>query len=81
MSNLKQVVIYFLASKLPVIYQPLLSWYLALSKNIGKNNTTPGKFVVKATFIEGTGTRYLLVREMSGSTFRPPSDGSQVSIA
>jgi hypothetical protein len=23
----------------------------------------------------------LLVREMSGSTFRPPSDGSQVSIA
>jgi hypothetical protein len=33
MSNFNQVVIDFLVSKLPVIY-------LALSKNIGKNNTT-----------------------------------------
>jgi hypothetical protein len=40
MSNFKQVVIDFLVSKLPVIYHPLLSPYLALSKNIGKNNTT-----------------------------------------
>jgi hypothetical protein len=40
MSNFKQVVIDFLVSKLPVIYHPLLSSYFALSKNIGKNNTT-----------------------------------------
>ncbi|PNF35612.1 hypothetical protein B7P43_G01879 [Cryptotermes secundus] len=40
MSNIKQVVIDFLVSKLPVIYNPLLSLYLTLSKNIGKNNTT-----------------------------------------
>jgi hypothetical protein len=40
MSNFKQVVIDFLVSKLPVMYHPLLSSYLALSKNIGKNNTT-----------------------------------------
>jgi hypothetical protein len=40
MSNFKQVVIDFLVSKLPVIYHPLLSPYLALSKNISKNNTT-----------------------------------------
>jgi hypothetical protein len=41
MSNFKQVVIDFLVSKpskLPVIYHPLLSSYLALSKNTGKNN-------------------------------------------
>jgi hypothetical protein len=40
MSNFKQVVIDFWASKLPVIYHPLLSLYLALSKNTGKNNMT-----------------------------------------
>jgi hypothetical protein len=40
MSNFKQVVIDFLVSKLPVIYHSLLQSYLALSKNIGKNNTT-----------------------------------------
>jgi hypothetical protein len=40
MSNFKQIVIDFLVSKLPVIYHPLLSSYLALSKYIGKNNTT-----------------------------------------
>jgi hypothetical protein len=51
MSNFKQVVIYSLVSKLPVIYHPLLT----LSKSIGKNNTTPDKFVVKATCIESTG--------------------------
>jgi hypothetical protein len=54
MSNFKQVVIYFLVSKLPVIYQPILSLYLALSKNTGKNNTTPDTFVVKAPCIEST---------------------------
>jgi hypothetical protein len=52
MSNFKEVVIY-LVSKLPVIYHPLLSSYLALSKSIGKNNATH-KFVVKATYIEST---------------------------
>jgi hypothetical protein len=40
MSILKQVVIDFLVSKLLVIYHPLISSYLALSKNIGKNYTT-----------------------------------------
>jgi hypothetical protein len=40
MSNFKQAVIDFLVSKLPVICHPLPSSYLALSKNIGKNNTT-----------------------------------------
>jgi hypothetical protein len=47
---LKQVVIDFLVSKLPVIYHPLLSSYLALSKNIGKNNTTHDV----ATYTEST---------------------------
>jgi hypothetical protein len=42
MSNFRQVVVDFLVSKLPVIYHPLLGSYLALSKNIGKNNTTHG---------------------------------------
>jgi hypothetical protein len=40
MSNFKQIVIDFLVTKLPVIYHPLLSSYIAISKNIGKNNTT-----------------------------------------
>jgi hypothetical protein len=40
MSNFKQTVIDFLVSKLPVVYHLLLPSYLALSKNIGKNNTT-----------------------------------------
>jgi hypothetical protein len=40
MSDFKQVVIDFLVTKLPVIYHLLLSSYLALSKYIGKNNTT-----------------------------------------
>jgi hypothetical protein len=40
MSNFKKVVIDILVSKLPVIYHPLLLSYLALSKNIGKNNKT-----------------------------------------
>jgi hypothetical protein len=39
-SNFKEVVIDFLVSKLPVIYHPLLTSYLALSKTIGKDNTT-----------------------------------------
>jgi hypothetical protein len=64
MSNFKQVVIYFLVSKLPVIYHPLLSSYLALSKNIGKNNTTHHKFVVKATYIESTDLPCSLVRRL-----------------
>jgi hypothetical protein len=42
LSYFKQAVIYFLVSKLPVISPPLQS-YLALSKNIGKNNTTQKK--------------------------------------
>jgi hypothetical protein len=53
MSNFKQVVIDFLVSKLPVIYHPLLSSYLVLSKNIGKNKWHM-IFVVKATYIEST---------------------------
>jgi hypothetical protein len=46
MSNLKEVVIYFLVSKLPMIYHPLLS-YLAVNKHFGKNNMTLDKLVVK----------------------------------
>jgi hypothetical protein len=57
-------VTYFLVSKLPVIYKPLLSSYLYLSKNIGKNNTTPDKFVVKATCIESTGLPCSLVTRL-----------------
>jgi hypothetical protein len=53
MSNFKRVVIDFLVSKLPVIYGPLLSSYLALSKNIGKNNTTYD-VCLRATYIEST---------------------------
>jgi hypothetical protein len=52
MSNFKQVVIYFLVSKLTMIYHLLPN--LALSKNIDKNSTTHDKFVVKATYIEIT---------------------------
>jgi hypothetical protein len=52
MSNVKQVVIHILVSKLPVIYHTLLSPYLASSKNIGKNNTTHDKFVVKAAYMK-----------------------------
>jgi hypothetical protein len=62
MSNFKQVVIYFLVSKLPVIYHPLLLSYPDLSKGIGKNNTTPDKFVVKATCIESADLPCSLVR-------------------
>jgi hypothetical protein len=54
MSNFKQVVIYFLVSKLPVICHPLLSSYLTLSKNIDKNNALYDKFVVEATNISST---------------------------
>jgi hypothetical protein len=43
MSNFKQVVIDFLVSKLPVLYHPLLSSYLALSKTIGKNKSSRDK--------------------------------------
>jgi hypothetical protein len=64
MSNFEQVVIYFLVSKLPVIYHPLLLSYLALSKIFGQNNITPGKFVVKATCIESTGLICSLVRRV-----------------
>jgi hypothetical protein len=62
MSNFKQVVIEFLVSKLPVIYHPLLSSYLALSKNIGKK--TRHMFVVKATYIESTDLPCSLVRRL-----------------
>jgi hypothetical protein len=41
---------HFLVSKLPVIYQPLISSYLALSKNIGKNNTTHNIFLIFKCF-------------------------------
>jgi hypothetical protein len=64
MSNFKQVVIYFLVSKLPVIYHPLLLLYLALSKNTGKNNMTPGTIVVKATSTESTGLPCSPVRHL-----------------
>jgi hypothetical protein len=64
MSNFKQVVIYILVSKLPVIYHPLLLLYLALSKNIGKNNTAPGKFVVRALIL-----LLLALRSSSNSIF------------
>jgi hypothetical protein len=47
-----------IASDLP----PLLSLYLVLSKNIGKNNKTINKFVVKATCIESIGLPCSLVR-------------------
>jgi hypothetical protein len=79
MSNFKQVVIYFLVSKLPVTYYPLLSSYVALSKNIGKNNTTRDKFVVKATYIESTDLT-LFGSETSRPAFHSPSVASQVSI-
>jgi hypothetical protein len=78
MSNFKQAVNYFLVSKLPVIYHPLLSSYLALSKIIDKNNTTHDKFVVKATHCKYRLT--LFVSETSGPAFYPPSVGSQVSV-
>jgi hypothetical protein len=55
MSNFNQFEIYYLVSELPVIYHPLLSSYLALCKNTGKNDTTHHKFVVKATCIESIG--------------------------
>jgi hypothetical protein len=51
MSNSKQAVIYFLVSKLPVTYHPLLSSYFALAKVLVKN-TTHDEFVVKATYTE-----------------------------
>jgi hypothetical protein len=54
--------------------RPLLSSYLALDKNIGKNNTIRDKFVVKAAYIECT----LFNSETSGPAFHPPSFGSQV---
>jgi hypothetical protein len=63
LSNFKQVVINFLVSKLPVIYQPpppLL--FLALSKNVAKNNTTHDKFAVKA--IESTDLPFPSVRRL-----------------
>jgi hypothetical protein len=49
------------ASNLPP--RPLSS-YLALSKNIGKNNMTHDKFVVRATCIESTDLPCSLVRRL-----------------
>jgi hypothetical protein len=74
----KQVVIYFLVSKLSVLYHPLLSSYLALGNNIGRYNRTPDKFIVEAKCIEYRLT--LFVSETSRPAFHPPSVGSQVSI-
>jgi hypothetical protein len=64
MSSFKKVMIYFLVSKLPVIYHPFLSPYLALSKNIGENNMMRDKFVVKATCIESTDLPCSLVKRL-----------------
>jgi hypothetical protein len=63
MSNFKQVAIYFLVSIMQVIYHPLLSSYLALSKHIGKTKTTH-KFIVKATYIESADLPYSLARRL-----------------
>jgi hypothetical protein len=62
MSNYKQVVIDFLVSKLPVIYHPLLSLYIALRKILVKT-TRHMMFVVKATFIESTDLTFPLRTE------------------
>jgi hypothetical protein len=64
MSNFKRVVIYFLVSKLSVIYHPLLSSYLALSKNIAESNTTRDMCLVKVTYIESTDLPRSLMRRL-----------------
>jgi hypothetical protein len=70
MSKFKQVVIDFLVSKLPVMYHSLLLSYGALSKNIGKNNATRGKYRLT-----------ILVSGMSTPAFHAPSVGRQLSTA
>jgi hypothetical protein len=62
LSNFKHAVIYFFVSA-RVLPPPQSTLYLALSKNIGKNNTTH-KFVVKATYIESTGLPCSLVKRL-----------------